>query len=122
MTALLIVLVGIAIIVGKDDVAMKLAKVLVGLVLVLSFAPGLIASAGSGSWSSGCHGTGALSEAASVAAIAVLLSGVGLALWKTRGLFAKRRDEAARRWGSPRDRAAPPPPATDGDDEGSDLP
>lgn len=122
MTALLIVLVGIAIIVGKDDVAMKLAKALVGLVLVLSFAPGLIARVDLGSLSSGCHGTGALSEAASVAAIAVLLSGIGLALWKARGLFAKRRDETARRWGSPRDRAAPPPPPSPHADDGSDLP
>lgn len=122
MTAVLIVLVGIAIIVGKDDVAMKLAKALVGLVLVLSFAPGLIARADLGALSSGCHGTGALSEAASVAAIAVALSGIGLALWKARGFLAKRREEAARRWSSPRDRAAPPPPPSEHADDGSDLP
>jgi hypothetical protein len=121
MTALLIVLVGIAIIVGKDDVAMKLAKALVGLVLVLSFAPGLIMSVDSRLPSAGCRGTGALSEAASVVAIAVLLSGVGLALWKARGLLAKRKEDAARRWASPRDRAAPPPPLPEHDD-GSDLP
>lgn len=122
MTALLIVVVGIAIMAGKDDVAMKLAKALVGLVLVLSFAPGLIASVDTASLNSGCRGARKLSDVASGAAVLVLLAGVGLALWKARGLLAKRREEAARRWGSPRDRAAPPPPPSEHADDEGDLP
>lgn len=121
MTALLIVFVGIAVIAGKDDVAMKLAKALVGLVLVLSFAPGIVAFVGAATPSSGCRGARTLSDIASGTAVLVLLAGVGLMFWKARGLLAKRRDEAARRWGSPRDRAAPPPPSGHADDEG-DLP
>ena len=122
MTAILVVLVGVAIMVGKDDFAMKLAKALVGLVLVLSFAPGVIASLDAGASQHGCPSAGALSDVAGIAVLAVALAGIGLALWKARGLFAKRRDDAARRSSSPRDRVAPPPPLTDRVDDGGDAP
>lgn len=121
MVAALIVFVGIAIMVGKSDVAMKLAHALVGLVLVLSFAPGLIASVSGELPSLGCQGLGDVSGAASGAVLVVLLAGAGLALWRARGLFAKRREAAARRWGSPRDRSAPPPPPSDDASDRSDL-
>lgn len=121
MVTLLIVFVGIAIMVGKGDLAMKLAHALVGLVLVLSFAPGLIASLNSELPSFGCQGLGEVSGLASSAILVVLLAGAGLALWRARGLLAKRREATARRWGSPRDRSAPPPPPSDDASERSDL-
>ena len=121
MVTLLIVVIGIAIMLGKDDFAKKLTHALVGLVLVLSFAPGLIASVNSELPSLGCQELGAVSGYASSAVLVVLLAGVGLALWRARGLFAKRKEAAARRWGSPRDRSAPPPPPADDAGEGSDL-
>lgn len=116
MVTLLLVFVGIAIMVGKDDVAKKLTHALVGLVLVLSFAPGLIVSVSAEAPSFGCQGLGDVSGFASSAVLIVLLAGVGLVLWRARGLLSKRRDEAARRWGSPRDRVPPPPP--EGGEEG----
>ena len=121
MVTVVIVAIGIAIMVGKTDFATKLAHALVGLVLVLSFAPGLIASVNADLPSFGCEGPGDVSGVASSAALFVLLAGVGLALWRARGVVAKRREASARRWGSPRDRSVPPPPPSDDAGERSDL-
>lgn len=121
MAAVLIVAVGIAIMVGKDDLAKKLSHALVGLVLALSFAPGVIASVDAALPSLGCQGAEAAAGLASGAVLFVLLAGVGIALWKARGFFAKRREAASRRWGSPRDRSAPPPPPAGDGPEGGDL-
>jgi len=122
MITLLIVFVGIAIMLGKDDLAKKLANALVGLVLVLSFAPGLIASTSSELPSLGCQGLAEASSFASSAVLVVVLAGMGLALWRARGFLAKRREATARRWGSPRDRSALPPPPDGDASERSDLP
>jgi hypothetical protein len=115
--ALLVVLVGFALILGKNDLAEKGLKVLVGLVLVLSFLPGLLArfDTKGARWRPTTPDLSApwLRQALLV----VLLAGVGLFAWRARALFARRRDERRQRSSSPRERALPPAPPENGDEE-----
>lgn len=118
MVALVVALIGFALVLGKNDLAERGLKVLAGLVLILSFLPGLAARADFSA--SGCRSQVAPGDGARwlIDALAfVALAGIGLAAWRMRSLFAKRRENAARAWGSPRDRAQPPPPRTAGDEE-----
>lgn len=115
MSALLLVVVGFALILGQDDFAKKLVHALVGLVIVLSFAPCVLAQ--TNGVAMGCGALDAGTDLLSNLAIVILLSGIGWLLWRLRSGLAKRRDDEAKRWSSPRDRAMPPPPRDGEHDE-----
>jgi len=118
---LFIVAAGYLLIFGAGTLAERALKIAAGLALILSVLPGLIAAVSGNAPSLGCQGSGDVPAVASSVGLVVLLAGVGLALWRARGLLAKRREATARRWGSPRDRSAPPPPPPDDASERSDL-
>ncbi len=118
MVTLLVVLVGFSIILGKDDLAKRLVQVMVGLVLVLSFLPGLLARNEGDPTAFGCAALDATTDTALTIVLVVFLAGVGATLWRMRALIAKHREGEAKRWSAPRDRVAPPPPSDDNIDEG----
>ena len=91
---------------GAGNLAERALKIAAGLALILSVLPGLIASVGA--WVGG----GGLDAPAWLADLLVVLAlaGVGLFAWRARDLFSRRREARARAWGSPRERATPPPP------------
>lgn len=117
MVALVVVLIGFALVLGKNDLAERGLKILAGLVLVVTFLPGLSARADFSA--SGCRSQIAPGDGARwlIDALAfAVLAGIGLAAWRMRSLFAKRRESTARAWGSPRDRALPPPRSAGGEE------
>lgn len=114
MASLIVIMIGFAIILGRNDLAERGAKSLVGLVLVLSFLPGALDAADGAT--RGCAAGNAphvplgwLPEALAL----VGLAGVGVLAWRMRDAFARRREAAARGSSAPRDRALPPAPPPD---------
>ncbi len=116
VVTLVIVLVGLALVVGKREWGKRLAVVAVGLVLVLSFLPMLLGQIDAAFGRSGSGVGGTVGDIGAMVVV-LLLAGVGLALWRARSLLANRRTAEARRWGSPRDRAPIPAPRGAADDE-----
>jgi len=109
MIAIIVVLVGYAIIFGAKGVVERLVKVAVGLVLMVTFLPGIVTRAGAA-----LHGVtlGDLPGLphAELLLPALGLAALGLAAWKLRAFLARRREALARRHGAPRDRERPPAP------------
>jgi hypothetical protein len=115
--ALLVVLVGFALILGKNDLAEKGLKVLVGLVLVLSFLPGLLARLDTKGARWHLTAPDLSTPWLGQALLVVLLAGVGLFAWRARALLARRRDERQRRSSTPRERALPQAPPENAEEE-----
>jgi hypothetical protein len=114
MAVLLVLLIAFALILGKNDLAERGVKALVGTILVLSFLPGVLASLpGARGCAGGADGIGRIVGVV----LFILLAGVGILAWRLRPFFAKRREADARRWASPRERATPPAPQAAGDEE-----
>jgi hypothetical protein len=108
--SLLLVLAGIALIVGAKDFAGKVMKGLLVAVLALAMLPCLLDACC-------CHGIerGGRSPGGSTTGpwsvlILVVLAVAGLIAWRRRSDSARAREALARRHGSPRVRALPPPP------------
>ncbi len=97
---------GYFLIFGAGNLAERALTAAAGLALILSVLPGLIASVGV--WVGG----GGLDAPAWLADLFVVLAlaGVGLFAWRVRDLLARRHEARARAWGTPRERATPPPP------------
>lgn len=122
MVTLLVVAAGFMIVIGKKDIAERLVHVLVGLVIVLSFTPGLIERTDRDPASLGCRQLDAGSDFALNLVLIVTLAGVGATLWRLRSTLAKRREEEARKWSAPRERATPQAPPRDEDIDRSEQP
>jgi hypothetical protein len=112
MLALLIVLAGIALVVGGNvakDFAGKLLKGVLGVCLVLAVLPCLVQSCGCLLRNASPTET---SAPAGLLAFLLLVTfvAIGAAVWKLRSFRSRFRDLSVRRHGAPRTRALPPPP------------
>jgi hypothetical protein len=110
MLAIMLMLVGLAVLVGAKDIAGRLFKA-IGVVIALCVAVSMLVR-----WL-GCflQNAGSTEHESTPKAFLVFLLlaaivGVGLAGWKLRAFRARSRELAMRRHGAPRTRALPPPP------------
>lgn len=108
MVGLVIVVAGLSLIFGAKALSSKLLKIALGLVLVLSFLPGLITRVQHGSPSA--PGPDVPPVAARILAGAAALAAFGFAAWKLRAWRARAREAARHRHGAPRERDRPRPP------------
>lgn len=117
MIALLIVIAGYCLIFGARGAFDKLLRSAVGLILILTFLPGLLIR---------CEHEVSRLEVPrpdfefDIAAWILAVLGLGLIgglAWKLRPVLAKRRESRLRRDGHPRGRALPPPPPPGDEDE-----
>ena len=113
MIALLLVIAGFCVMLGAKDLAGKFIRAAVAIVVVLSLVPVLLAY---GREWLGSLGKG-LDGGEWLIAAALSLGLIGFIAWRTRGWRAARRDASQRRHGAPRERALPPPPQPDREDD-----
>lgn len=110
MLALLLAAAGIALVVGAKDLAGRLAKGVVGVVLVLMAIPCLVQSCVCSLRGEGADGLasalGGLSGFATLAALAI----IGFVAWRRRAERARASELWAKRNGTPRARSLPAPP------------
>jgi len=117
MVTLFVVAAGYCLIFGAKDAAWRLVRAAAGLVLVLSFLPGMIAQC-SGAADETTIGNPNLDLAwLEPIWVILVLSLTGYVLWKLKPSHERRRQLRAQRDGRPRERAVPPPPPVEDDDE-----
>jgi hypothetical protein len=110
MLALLLAAAGIALIVGAKDLAGRLAKGVVGIVLVLMAIPCLIQSSVCSLHGERADGLASTLGDLSGLAILVVLAIIGFIAWRRRAERARASELWAKRNGTPRARALPTPP------------
>lgn len=108
---------GYALIFGAGAFAERALKTAAGLAIILSVLPGLARAISARV--RGIRPSLALGSVELEILLGVLLAGIGLFAWRARGLLARRQLKRREKWGSPRERAVPPPPteAADRDQE-----
>jgi hypothetical protein len=116
IVCLLIILAGYALIFGLGGLADRLLRAALGLALILSVLPGLLARLDRSRGS--IPGDAGVPRDLKFAAAVLFLAGVGYFAWRARERFARRRAERERRWSSPRERVPPPPSVAE--DSGSE--
>ena len=110
MLAIMLMLVGLAVLVGAKDTAGRLFKAF-GVMIALCIAiPCLLQWLGCLLQNAGSTEHESTPKALLVFLLFAALVGVGVAGWKLRAFRARSRDLAMRRHGAPRTRALPPPP------------
>ena len=110
MLAIMLMLVGLAVLVGAKDIAGRLLKVLVGVLLLCIAIPCLLQWCGCLLQNAGSSEHGAPANAFLVFLLLAALVGIGAIGWKLRAWRARARELAMRRNGAPRTRALPPAP------------
>lgn len=118
LISLFLIAAGYMLIFGAGALAERALKTAAGLAIILSVLPGLasaIATRLGGIRPSLAGGSLGLEVL-----LGVILAGIGLFAWRARGLLAKRELKRREKWGSPRERALPPPPAPEADDRGEE--
>lgn len=108
IVSVLIILAGYALIFGAGKFAERALRTAAGLALILSVLPGLL-----GEVEQVLSGVDGQSNARALAwledaGLILLLGGVGLFAWRSREVWARRRE--AKRVTTPRERALPSPP------------
>ena len=117
MLAILLMLVGLAILVGAisvKDIASRLVKVIGGAIALCIAIPYLVQWLGCLLRNASSTEYTPMPKALLVFLLLAALVGVGAAGWKLRAFRARSRDLAMRRHGAPRTRALPPPPPAAG--------
>jgi hypothetical protein len=110
MLAILLMLVGLAIMVGAKDTAGRLFKA-IGVVIALCVAvPMLVRWLGCLLQNASNTEHESMPKALLVFLLLAALAALGAMCWKLRAFRARSRDLAMRRHGAPRTRALPPPP------------
>jgi len=117
LISLFLVAAGYMLIFGAGALAERALKTAAGLAIILSVLPGLARAISARV--SGIRPNLALGSVELEILLGVLLAGVGLFAWRARGLIARRQLKRREKWGTPRERAIPPPPteAADRDQE-----
>jgi Flp pilus assembly protein protease CpaA len=112
MLAIILMLVGLAIMVGAKDIASRLVNVMIGVLALLIAIPCLVQRIVCLLQSQNASSTehASMSKALLVFLLLAALVALGAAGWKLRTLRARSRELAMRRHGAPRTRALPPPP------------
>jgi hypothetical protein len=112
MIALIIVVIGYCLMFGAKGLGERLVRGALGLILVLSFLPGVLARCGRAlpSLPAMPEGPGGLLGTLFVAGVIAL---IGFVAWRTRAARARAREERRRLHGSPRERALPQAPVAE---------
>jgi hypothetical protein len=110
MIALLVALAGFAVIFGANGLAERLTRIVVGLVLIVTFLPGVLARAERALRDLPRSGLPELPRPPGLAVAFLVVAAAGFAAWKLRAFRARRHEALLRRHGTPRDRSLPPPP------------
>jgi hypothetical protein len=110
MLAIMLMLVGLAIMVGAKDIASRLFKVLVGVIALCVAIPCLVQWLGCLLQNASNSEQTPVPKTLLVFLLFAVLVGVGVAGWKLRAFRSRSRELAMRRHGAPRTRALPPPP------------
>jgi len=116
MIAVLIVIAGFALIFGAGDFTRKAMRTVAGLIIVLSFLPGLIERLARDAALPSAHRHAGDTTMYVVISSVCLLALVGFVAWRTRAARARRREEERRLHGAPRERDLLPPPQVEEDD------
>jgi len=116
MLTIVFVLVGIAFIVGAKEFAGKLARGVVGAILILSALPCLLQSCAYLLPGATADGVPSISGSYVFLFIAVTLAVIGLVAWRRRADRGKARELWVRRNGAPRARTLPTAPSTRNED------
>jgi len=116
VVALVVVLAGFAMIFGAGDFAKKALRTVAGLIIVLSFLPGLVEQLGTHTVRSTSHRHTGSTTPYLLAVVVGVLALIGFVAWQTRAVRARRREEERRLHGAPRERDLLPPPQAEEDD------
>jgi len=114
MLTIMLMLLGLAVMVSAKDIAGRMVKVFIGVLLLCVLIPCLLQWCGCLLQNAGSLEHGAPPKALLVFLLLAALVGVGVAGWKLRAFRSRSRDLAMRRHGAPRTRALPPPPPSVG--------
>jgi hypothetical protein len=111
MLAVLLMLAGVAFMVGAKDFAGKIAKGVLGIVLILTAIPCLVQSCACFLPGTGAAKSPSPPTVSRFLLMMVALVAVGLVAWRRRAERARARELWVRRNGAPRNRALPAPPS-----------
>jgi hypothetical protein len=114
MLALILLAAGLALVFGAKDLAGRLAKGALGVVLVLLAIPCVIQSCVCSLRGKGADGLASALGDLSGLAFMVALAILGFGAWRRRTERARASELWAKRNGTPRSRALPTPPASGG--------
>jgi heme/copper-type cytochrome/quinol oxidase subunit 4 len=110
MLAIMLMLVGLAVMVGAKDIASRLAKVIVGAIALCIVIPCLVQWLGCLLHNASSSEQTSMPKDLLMFLLLVVFVAIGAAGWKLRAFRSRSRELAMRRHGAPRTRALPPPP------------
>lgn len=120
LISIFILAAGYALIFGAGNFAERALRAAPGLAIFLSVLPGLASAIATRL--GGIRPSLAAGSLGLEVLLGVILAGIGLFAWRARGVLARRELKRREKWGSPRERALPPPPAAEADDRDQESP